>query len=266
MGAQSFTRGSGSPLPLCLVIFIITALLPVTGWSGQGPHTGSRDKKPVPKETVLDFNKEPVKFMAEIYKSYHNWKLDRGIRLSKEAMAIVEALYARDPGTVIRDPKLKLNKAYQIKSTLHTLAGMLYYRKSLESLRKSGKKEHTFILEKLKKGEEVTEKDFEKLSQKLDQKEKSAKNGNFLVMAKEQFLKAIAADRENPAPHFQLAGTYRAMGDPRSLKAAEKHYFTAARLAVREGDNKALERALESLKTLNANSPYIKKLEALQKR
>jgi hypothetical protein len=245
----------------CILVIglIIAAVLPVQGRNAVSTI-------PTEKNSEVDFNKEPVRFMAEIYKSYHNWRLDHGIKRSKEALAVVDMLYAKDPNAVIKDPKLKLNKALQIKSTLHTLAGMLYFRKSLESLRKSGKKEHAFILEKLKKGKEITEKDFEELSQKVEQNETSAKDNNFLLLAKEQFAAAIDTDPANPAPHFQLAGVYRAMGDPQSLKAAEKHYYTAARLAVQEGDNRAVDRALESLKSLNPRSPSIKKLESLKKR
>jgi hypothetical protein len=241
------------------IIFLLTASLLILTGALAAQHTNANT------DVKFDFEQEPVKFMAEIYSCYHNWKIDRGIRMAREAIAIVDGLYVKDKNAIIHDPGLKLNKAYQIKSTLHTLAGMLYFRKSLETLRKGDKKESAFIMEKLKKGEKVTEKDFEALAQKIE-KNGGDQNSRFLARAREQLNLAIKTDPANPASHFQLAGVYKSMGGDDASASAEKHYFSAARLSLEEGDARAVARAMESLKSLNPASIYIKQFEALQKK
>lgn len=239
-----------------LFLFVIVLLL-TSGLTAHQNNSGT-DKSP-------DFSKEPVKAMAEIYSCYHNWKIDRGLALAAKAIAVIDKIHADDKNAVIKDPSLKLNKAFYIKSTLYTLAGMLYYRKSLENLRKHDKQESAFIMEKLKKGETVTEKDFEALAKKVEAQGSGSRHRRFLSKAREAFTTAIETDAGNPSPHFQMAGVYKSMSGRESEANAERHYFEAARLSHQAGETRSVERAMAALRSLNPGSPYIKRLEDLIK-
>jgi hypothetical protein len=248
---------------MSMMLVASIGILSFSGLMAQGHHEASV-KKNAPVNP--DFSKEPVKCMADIYKCYHNWEIKRGLEMATKARAIIDKVYAQNPNSLITDPGLKLNKAFQVKSTLYTLTGMLYYRKALSATRKTGLKENAYILDKLKKGEEVTEKDLEKLVNKIESKSLKDNKKSALVLSIESFLEAIKSDFGNPAPHFQLASVYRVLGDSDSLKKAEECYFNAARLGVGEGDKKAKDRTLESLTSLNPESIYIDKIKALKVR
>ena len=92
-----------------------------------------------------DFLKEPVKVMTRIFKYYHNWQLNDGIRIVNNSLQKIDKLYKKDPNIRLSDPKLKLNMVFQIKSTLHTMSGLLYYRQFLEK-DKTGENIYTIIL------------------------------------------------------------------------------------------------------------------------
>jgi len=237
-------------------------------WAGNAAqHHGINAptaQKKAPAEMKPDFNSEPVKFMGRIYKCYHDWKIDEGIALFTEGIAVINKIHAANPHAEIKDKGLKLNKAYQIKSTLHTLGGMLYHRKTLTAVRKSGLKEDGFILDKIKAGKEITDQDLEELAGKIDKNDLASTGSSYLLKGKQEFLAAVKADPDNPAPHFHLAELYKTMGDSQSKQEAENHYYQSARLALKEGDPKAIDRTLDLLKALNPASPFIKKLEALK--
>ena len=232
--------------------------------------TNCNDKKKeavtVKKEIVkIDFNKEPVKFMGEIFRSYHDWKLEKGIALSNEAILIIDEIYKKNPEQAIKDSSLKLNKAFQIKSTLHTLKGMLLFRTSLHSKTEPVRTENEAIMNKVKKGEEITDKDFEDLANKIDKNTGTEKRNSNLDLAKKEFLDAIKADKDNPSPHYHLAEILKKSNDNKEKQKAEDHYLESARLSIQEGDYKSIDKILTALKGLNPKSKYLKEIEAMNK-
>lgn len=217
---------------------------------------------PVPLQAVAeegkrDFSREPVRFMADIYKDYHNWKTDEGIAKAREAITVVDRLYAEDPQTAIRDQNLRLNRAYQVKSTLHTLLGMLYYRKSLTVAGEQKGEGVSVIAEKIRTKKEITDQDLEGLDRALKSGVFLEEMGRYLTLAREEFEAAIAVDSTNPAPHFQLAAIYGAMKTDDMTDRAEKELSLAARLSLAEGDARAADRAIETLRELNPRSVYL---------
>jgi tetratricopeptide (TPR) repeat protein len=196
----------------------------------------------------IDFSKEPLKYMAEIQKDWHFWKIDEGIDKTKKALTIINKLYADDPNAELNDPGLKLNKAYQIKSTLHTLLGMLYHRKSLIGDRKTREKAYAPVLEKVKRGEKFTEEDLEKVAKAIEKESKNRKNLSYFESAKAELLKAIETDPSNPAPHYQLGKIYAANTVPGQTEDAEREFYLAAELSLKEGDKKAAYRSIEVIR------------------
>ncbi len=232
----------------------------------ESAETVKQVKTPVKASPVkIDFKKEPVKFMGQIFKSYHDWDLKRGITLSEEAIAIIDVIYNKDPNQIINDPTLKLNKAFQIKSTLHTLKGMLYFRTSLHSKKDPVRTENQAIMDKLKKGKEVTDKDFEDLTNKIEKNTSSIKKIDVFGLAKNEFLIAIKTDSNNPSPHYQLAEILKNSLDNATKLKAEEHFFESAKLSIQEGDSKSINKILDALKDLNPKSIYITKIESMNK-
>ena len=242
----------------------IAALLMLL-FAGTTGAAASSDKAGVGKAMPTDFSREPVAYMAEIFKNYHDWKVDEGIESAKKALTSVDHLYAKDVNTPINDSKLKKNRAFEIKSTLHTMLGMLYYRKAL-AMAGDTKQSMAPVLDKIKKQEKITEQDLEKMADGLD---RSKANGgdlkNFHNASIAEFQAAIAADPANPVPHFQLGSVLSPAGGSGYSQEAEKAFFTAAKLSLNEGDARSVERATEALKGLNPQSVYLNQIEKLRK-
>ncbi|MCE5313337.1 MAG: hypothetical protein LLF86_09330 [Nitrospiraceae bacterium] len=224
-----------------------------------------KNDKPAAVENKLkkmDFSKEPVAYMTEIYKSYHDWRVDDGIDGAKKALAVVNGMYEKNINATINDPKLKRNRAFEIKSTLHTMLGMLYYRKSLMTF--SGKS-ITPLLDGVDKKKGLSDKDLERISEKLKNDKSSSDAKKYFNSAREEFQTAVKADAANPVPHFQL-GTILGPGASMGQTAeAEKEFFTAAKLSIGENDPKSAARAQDALKNLNPKSEYLKQLAKIMK-
>ena len=205
----------------------------------------------------LDFLASPVDIMSEIYNDYHNWKIDEGLSHIDESLAQLNPKYEANREYVLNDPRLKLNKAYQIKSSLHTLEGMLYFRKSLDAMKKDKETSFGPVLDKIK-NKSLTDEDLEQLMKQSMTSENSEQQKYFAISV-EKLKLAISVDPKNPVPHFQLASTYKAVGGKDSLTLAEKELYLAAKLSFMEGDKASVKRALDVLKSTNAKSKYIRK-------
>lgn len=217
------------------------------------------------KQKNLNFSKEPVAYMAEIYNNYHNWKIDQGIESTKKALATVDSLYNKDVNSTINDPKLKRNRAFEIKSTLHTLLGMLYYRKSLDLVADQNKSMAPFM-NKVEKKQQITEKDLEKLADELDKSKANSSMKKFYEASMAEFRTAIQTDPKNPVPHFQLASVLSPASTSNGRSAeAEKELYLAAKLSIDEGDTKSAQRAADVLKNLNPKSSYLTQIEKMIK-
>ena len=72
-------------------------------------------------------------------------------------------------------------------------------------------------------------------------------------------------DPANPTPHFQLGTIYSPLSRAGYSEDAEKEFYRASELSLQEGDHKSTDQAVKSLKSLNSQSPYLKKIEPLMK-
>ncbi|MDX9714697.1 MAG: hypothetical protein RBT37_04625 [Dissulfurispiraceae bacterium] len=229
----------------------------------NGSASSASAVKGEPKQKKLDFSKEPVAYMAEIYKNYHNWQIDQGLESTKKALTIVDQIYKKDPDSQIKDRKFRRNRVFEIKSALHTLNGMLLFRKSITAVADK-KKDMAVVMDKLDKKQEINEKDLEKLTTDL-QKSKNDNEKKYYQASIAELRTAIQIDPTNPVPHFQL-GTILSpvMAGARSTEA-EKEFFTAVKLSAADGDAKSVERATEALKNLNPKSVYLAQIKKLVK-
>ncbi|MCE5194450.1 MAG: hypothetical protein LLF28_03190 [Nitrospiraceae bacterium] len=247
--------------------FYICSISILTGLCFAVTSHAYGNNEPAKTENVkpADFSKQPVAAMKEIYKNYHDWKVDQGIASAKKAIEVVNKIYEKDINGKINDPNLKKNRAFEIKSTLHTLLGMLYYRKSL-MVASENKKSLAPIFDKLNKKQEVTDKELEQVAANLKTDKTSVDSRKYADSSKEEFLTAIKTDPSNPTPHFQLANILSPLGTGgQGAAEAEKEYFLAAKLSMDEGDEKSVKRAFDAIKSLNPKSSYLKQIEKLKK-
>ncbi len=250
---------------IILLIAIIISFSFSISYSKSDKKILQKNKTENKKFEKLDFNKEPVSFMSAIFRHYHNWELKKGLSLSKKAIILIDKVYSKDPLQIINDPKLKLNKAFQIKSTLHTLKGMLHSRESQHSKKNSVRTENQSIMSKLKKGRTITDKDFEDLTKKIEKNSSTNKIHDSYNVAINEFMIAIKTDKNNPSPHFHLAEVLKKSKNDKIRLKAEQHYFESAKLSIQEGDSKSIGKILKALKNVNAESSYIKKIEDIDK-
>ena len=234
--------------------------------TGVIASTGAMDDR-APEQTALPegaFLDSPAKWMAAIYKDYHDWQVDKGIMGALSALEEIDALYARDPRGVIADSSLKLNNAYQVKSTLHTMLGMLYYRKSMLVLRGSGTDAEQALMDKIRKGDEVSEEDLERVAEEAERGSSSRlQKDNLMAKALSQFKLASDTDPLNPSPHYQMASVYSAMPPVESANMAEQEYYRGAELSIREGQRDTARGAIEAIRNINPGSVYISRIEKL---
>ena len=209
-------------------------------------------------EVFLD---APAKGLAAIYKDYHDWKVSSGIDSALSAILQIDTL---SPETVLEDKGLRLNRANQIKSTLHTLLGMLYYRKALLVQRDGKDGAVSELMGKVKSGAQITEADLEKVALEAENGQTAdAKKNSLVAMAVNEFVSASMADPNNPSPHYQLAQVYSAL-QPQGLGSkAEQEYFAAAELSFKEGSREDAIKVLATIREMNPNSEYASRLEAM---
>ena len=211
----------------------------------------------------IEFSKEPAKYLGEIYNDYHFYKTDEGIEKAERALKIIDEIYKRNPNAELKDPSLSWKKVYQIKSTIHTLLGMLYFRKSLDVVNETKKRETEYLRKVLKEKKELTEKDIERLAKIADEQSKilESESEKYANLAVENFKKAIEVFPDNPYPHFQLAKFYLTAGE---RELAEKELVETAKIFVKWEDYRALNSLIDYLKETGADTALIKKLEELK--
>ena len=249
--------------------FIVALAIFLTAVCCPAARAATEDAAPIqdrPHVTAVPdgFLNSPAKGLAGIYADFHDWKVDSGIGRAQAALDAVDGLYERDPEAALSDKSLRLNKAFQIKSTLHTLLGMLYYRKSLLVLREGRSDAEQELLDKIEKGQEVSEADLERVATEAE-KGTSARlvKDNLVARAIDEFKRASEVDPSNPSPHYQMAAIYGAMASLPEPGLAEAEYFRGAELSIKEGQKEAARSALESIRGLNPSSKYLPRLESL---
>ncbi len=214
------------------------------------------------KQKYIDeFKKEPVKFIFSIYDDYHFNRIDKGI---KKALSALEYLNTKDDNYEIKNPYLRWKKVYQIKSTLHTLLGILYIKKSGQVDKTVKEKERKYILETLKKKGKLSKEDLDYLyqlsQQENDEYEKYAKF--YINEAIKSFNKAIKEFPDNPYPYIQLANFYKNSGDE---KNAQKYLEKAAKLFLKYNQKDMYLSLLNQAKEEGYNLKFIKKLKELSR-
>ena len=207
------------------------------------------------------FKKEPVKFIFSIYDDYHFNRVDEGI---KKALSVLEYLNTKDNNEEINSPFLRWKKVYQIKSTLHTLLGLLYIKKSGQFDKVEREKERKYILETLKKKGKLSKEDLDYLfkmsQQRNDEYEKYMKF--YINEAIKSFNKAIKEFPDNPYPYIQLANFYKNSGDERE---AQKYLEKAVKLFLKYNQVDMYQSLLKQAKEDGYDPKFIKKLEGLLK-
>ena len=210
---------------------------------------------------IMQFKKEPVKFIFSIYDDYHFNRVDLGI---KKALSILDYLNTMDDNYEIKNPFLRWKKVYQIKSTLHTLLGLLYIKKSGQINKSIREKERKYILEILKKKGKLSKEDLDYLSklsqQENDEYEKYMKF--YINEAIKSFNKAIEKFPDNPYPYVQLANFYKNGGDE---KEAQRYLEKAAKLFLKHNQKDMYLSILNQAKEEGYSLEFIKKLEELLK-
>ncbi len=229
------------------------------------PYVIAFDNKDMEKAQLrnsdVDFQNNPVDYMASIYRDYHDWRIDEGLKKSDAAIGIVDKIYIKDPEKEFSDPKLKLKKASQVRSTLYTLLGMLKYRKFLTTGHKAREEAYSPLMEKIKKGEELSEDDLESIAGEIEGRETDIQVKSLFRETVTAFETAVKSDPSNPAPHYQLGTVYNAATDSDYSMIAEKEFYISYKLSLKEGDTQAAERSLEALRNVNEKSEYLKRIE-----
>lgn len=211
----------------------------------------------------VDAELKPVDTMKQIYLLYHDSQTEKGLQLTQTALDQYVPLYEKNPNARLSDPKLKLNKVYQVVASLYTLQGMLYYRDAIVKLDRSKENKFASLHKKMSHKQAISDQDFELAIKKENDKEKivekQLKNGG-IEKAVSALKHAIEIDPRNPVPHYQLSNIYCLNKDPKLRRAAENEYYAAAYLAEREGDHASARQAKEKLKEFNAKSRYLSRL------
>ena len=116
-----------------------------------GLYAGEKGKNVHRKSEIAcpeKFLKNPPLYFYCIYSDYHNHKFDSGIKKAEEALREIEPLYRKNPGAKVPNAKagnarLKDDRVYKVKSDLHMLLGMLYFKKAMNL--KSSKEKKAFM-------------------------------------------------------------------------------------------------------------------------
>jgi tetratricopeptide (TPR) repeat protein len=224
---------------LLLLVFFVT--------SGVTISVVGAEKFELKAEKKDEFLRSPAKYLGEIYNDFHFFKIDDGIEKAKRALKIVNELYRKNPEAELEDPSLNWKKIYQLKSVLHTLLGMLYFRKSVDIAAKAEKKELEYLEEVLKKKKKLSEKDIEYLSRLAEEQDKILKNKSkkYATLSIKHFKEAIKVYPDNPYPHFQLAKYYLAAGE---LELAKKELLKTAESYAKQKDYETLESLVQFVK------------------
>lgn len=182
---------------------------------------------------------------------YHNGQSKEGLQLAEGMLGQLLPIYEKDRNARLSDPKLKLNRVYQVLASVYTLQGMLYFQQTISTL----EREKTFpdVMGKLQRKQSPTTRDFEQAINRENariQRVASDLNRGGVALAVASLKKAIALDPKNPVPHYQLGNIYRLYPGGKARRMAEKSYLTAEKLARREGDVASAKQAREKLKSL----------------
>jgi len=245
------------------MIIAVFALLPLSAIAS----TEEDVVKHAPEPAIISeagFLDSPAKSLAGIYKDYHDWNIKSGIERARVALKEIDALYAREPRAKIADSSLKLNYAYQIKSTLHTMLGMLYYRESMLVLRDGGTDAEQAVMDKLKRGDEVRDEDLERVAEEAERgSSMKLQRDDLMARAISEFKVASEVDPSNPSPHYQMASVYSTMPPVDSAGLAEAEYYKGAELSIMEGQRDTARGALEAIRKLNPKSVYITRIKKM---
>ncbi len=268
-----------------LLILIAALTLPISSFSANR----------------VEFLKKPAEYMVDIYRDYHRYKVDRGIEKAKKALKLLDPIYRKNPNYEFRDKELKKRKAYQVKSMLHTLLAILYYRKAMlvrdtdterrfaelaKSVDPDGKRflEFNQLITLYMASKELGEKDknlekrIKELEKELGVKESQleeiyrlsvenakkvdAERDKYVKLCLSEFRKAFKVDPNNADAHVQLARIYGEIGMATGdTEAAEREYYLAGKIFKKEGDVQDLREVIKRIKRLNPKSKYIKLLE-----
>lgn len=210
------------------------------------------------------FMSDPARGLADIYRNYHDWKIDAGIELALRALSDLQQAYGATPEAVIPGRGLRLNKAYQIESTLHTLLGMLYYRKSMLVLRQGGDEAMRSVLSKLEDGQELTDADLEMVASEAEAGGASNAGGDrYIKLAIAELEAASRVEPANPSPHYQLAVILSATNPGSQVIRAEKEFFIAAELSLKENRKADALKALQAIRDINPESDYAARLQKM---
>ncbi|MFV0321272.1 MAG: hypothetical protein ACK5LE_02680 [Alphaproteobacteria bacterium] len=186
------------------------------------------------KDLNLTFVDNPLKFLEAIQLDYHFSEFDQGLKRVDEALAYVEPIYNENKDQAIFPDQLSDAAAYKVYSGLLTLKGMMLDKKAIS---------------------------FAGANADEDKEGIRAQAVENMRMAQENLAKAVEVDGNSAEAHFQLGKYYRDASAGLSSEEAEKAFYTAAKLAKEQGNDKGSEQALNELRTINPESPYIEELK-----
>jgi tetratricopeptide (TPR) repeat protein len=229
-----------------LLVFLLSSSLYVDS------HAGMKDKIAHSKKGITcpkKFLDNPPVYFYCIYLDYHNRKFDNGIEKAKEALREIEPLYrknpeAKVPNARVGNARLKDDKVYKVKSDLHMLLGMLYFKKAMD-LRSSEERKkfmefenklenkglnyfeidelmNLYTMKKIfpeafnKKREEaynkllkkagISEKELDRLYEEMRKEEEKVEEErySFISKAVKEFQTAVKVDPDNADAYYQM--------------------------------------------------------------
>ncbi len=195
------------------------------------------------------FLDNPPLYFYCIYSDYHNHKFDSGIKKAEEALKEIEPLYRKNPKAKVPNAKvgnarLKDDRVYKVKSDLHMLLGMLYFKKAMnlkspeekkafmefgKKLEKKGfsyfetaelmnlyimkklfpeafNEKQKEIYGKLLKKAGITERELDRLYEETTKEEEkiNEKRYSFISRAMKEFQTAVKIDPNNADAYYQM--------------------------------------------------------------
>ena len=246
-----------------LLSLIIPFAISIASYAGVHENSSRTANHITCPEKFLD--NPPVYFYC-IYSDYHKHKFDEGIKKAEKALNEIEPLYKKNPEMEIpnangKGARLKENKAYQVKSNLHMLLGMLCFKKALnleggaerkiyfqfeKELKKKGlsfleidelmnlytmkkvfpeafkEKQERRYRELLKKAG-ISEKEIDDLSTKTREEEErlNKKRYSLISRAIKEFQTAVKVNPENAMAYFQMGNFYSGIAEETEGEGSE---------------------------------------------